>query len=145
VASSTKTRAPIAEAWQLIQELLFNVHRPRWLAIGAEFELTPPQVMTLRRLDPEHPLPMSELARWLSCDASNVTGITDRLEARGLVERRAAPHDRRVKMLALTDRGLSVRDEIGARMAEPPPELAALSRDDQRALRDILRRVRGID
>lgn len=37
------------------------------------------------------PLPMRALAELLGCDASNVTGIVDRLEARGLVRREAAP------------------------------------------------------
>ena len=79
------------------------------------------------------------MARWLTCDASNVTGIVDRLEARGLVERRPDPGDRRVKMLALTDEGVALRDEIVRRLAMPPEPLAALPRADQRALRDILR------
>jgi MarR family transcriptional regulator, organic hydroperoxide resistance regulator len=135
------TQSPVAEAWGLIQDLIFNVQRPRWLALGAEFEVTPPQLITLRRLDPERPVPMSEVARWLACDASNVTGIIDRLEARGFVERRALPHDRRVKLLALTDEGLALRNELEARMAEPPAELAGLSAADRRTLRDILRRA----
>ena len=33
-------------------------------------------------------MPMSELAEAMRCDNSNVTGIADRLEDRGLVERR---------------------------------------------------------
>ena len=37
---------------------------------------------------PERPLPMGRLACALGCDASNVTGIVDRLEQRGLIERR---------------------------------------------------------
>jgi DNA-binding MarR family transcriptional regulator len=145
VTTTTKAppRAPVAEAWALLQDLIFNVQRPRWLALGAEFEITPPQLMTLRRLSADQPVPMSELAKWLACDASNVTGIVDRLEARGLVERQAAPNDRRVKMLALTDEGRAIRDELEARMAEPPAELAALSAADRRALRDILRRATG--
>ena len=85
-------------------------------------------------------MPMSELANALSCDTSNVTGIVDRLEERGLVVRGSAPHDRRVKLLSLTDRGARMGSDIGARMTEPPPAIAALSAADQRALRDILRR-----
>jgi MarR family transcriptional regulator, organic hydroperoxide resistance regulator len=142
-AAPPATSAPVAEAWALIQDLIFNVQRPRWLALGAEFELTPPQLLTLRRLDSDVPVRMSEVARWLACDASNVTGIIDRLEARGFVERRSAPDDRRVKLLALTGRGRAVRDELDARMAVPPVELAALSAADRRALRDILRRATG--
>jgi DNA-binding MarR family transcriptional regulator len=108
--------------------------------MGAELDLTPPQLMLMRRIAPDAAVPMSELARWLACDASNVTGITDRLEARGLVERRTAPHDRRVKLLALTETGAALRAEVEARMSVPPEELARLSAADRRALRDILRR-----
>ena len=78
---------------------LIHLSKRRFMAIASEFELSPPQVMALRQLDPDEPKPMSELALALRCDNSNVTGIVDRLEDRGLVERRPAEHDRRVKML----------------------------------------------
>lgn len=84
---------------------------------------------------------MGELAKQLACDNSNVTWITDRLEERGLVARTPAEHDRRVKLLVLTEKGQRLRKEIGARLAEPPPPIVALSKDDQRALRDILARA----
>src|SRR5437870_3303553 len=74
-----------AEAWRLLFEL-FRAQRPRIVAIAAEFDLTLMQANVLHLLD--EPLPMSTLAERLSCDASNVTGIVDRLEARGLIERR---------------------------------------------------------
>ena len=35
----------------------------------------------------EEPMPMGELARRLDCDTSNITGIVDRLETRGLITR----------------------------------------------------------
>jgi len=84
---------------------------------------------------------MGELAKMLFCDSSNVTGITDRLEERGLVRREPSPEDRRVKLLKLTDDGERMRIEITKRMAEPPPPIAALPESDQRALRDILTRA----
>ena len=84
---------------------------------------------------------MGELAKQLACDSSNVTWITDRLEERGLVERRSAEHDRRVKLLVLTQKGRRLREELQARLAVPPPQIAGLSREDQRTLRDILRRA----
>jgi DNA-binding MarR family transcriptional regulator len=96
-------------------------------------------VFALQELD--EPKPMGKIAQVLQCDSSNVTWITDRLEERGLVERRADPRDRRVKLIALTDEGRRVRDEIGARLSEPPDEIRNLSKADQRALRDILRRA----
>jgi MarR family transcriptional regulator, organic hydroperoxide resistance regulator len=124
----------------LFWQLSFS-NRPRLLALCAEFDLTPPQLFTLKHLEPDGPMPMSDVAKWLACDASNVTGIIDRLETRGLVTRGDAPLDRRVKMLALTEDGAELRTTIMERMAEPPPEVLNLSVADQRALRDILRRA----
>jgi DNA-binding MarR family transcriptional regulator len=122
---------------------LIHLSKRRFMAIASEFDLSPPQVMALRQLDPDEPKPMSELALALRCDNSNVTGIVDRLEDRGLVERRPGEHDRRVKMLMITERGAQVRAGLAARLDEPPEALANLSPEDQRALRDIMRRALG--
>jgi MarR family transcriptional regulator, organic hydroperoxide resistance regulator len=127
-----------AEAWRLLFEL-FRAQRPRIVAIAAEFDLTLMQANVLHLLD--EPLPMSTLAERLSCDASNVTGIVDRLEARGLIERRGAEGDRRVKLLAVTRRGVALRRRLEERIFEPPHEIATLSARDQQALRDILSRA----
>jgi MarR family transcriptional regulator, organic hydroperoxide resistance regulator len=143
MGATTRSRAtPASEAWALMFELL-HLSKQRFMAIASEFELSPPQVMALRQLDPDEPKPMSELAIALRCDNSNVTGIVDRLEDRGLVERQPAAHDRRVKMLSITPRGVEVRAGLSARLAEPPEPLASLSPEDQRALRDIMRRALG--
>jgi DNA-binding MarR family transcriptional regulator len=84
---------------------------------------------------------MSSIATLLRCDRSAVTWITDRLEERGYVERRGDDRDRRVKLLALTDEGRRVREEIRARLATPPAALGRLSRAEQRELRDLLRKA----
>jgi MarR family transcriptional regulator, organic hydroperoxide resistance regulator len=122
---------------------LIHLSKRRFMAIASEFDLSPPQVMALRQLDPDEPKPMSELALALRCDNSNVTGIVDRLEDRGLVERRPGEHDRRVKMLMITERGAQIRAGLAARLDEPPEALANLSPEDQLALRDIMRRALG--
>lgn len=142
MASTTpRVASPAAEAWALLQQL-FAERRGHFFAVVREFELSPPQVMAIRRLEPDRPMPMSELAGHMACDNSNITGITDRLEDRGLVERRAATHDRRVKMLALTDAGVELRAQLIERLDDHPPEgLTALPPADQRALRDLLRRA----
>jgi MarR family transcriptional regulator, organic hydroperoxide resistance regulator len=128
------------EAWRLLRELWF-ANLPGFQAACSEHELTKPQAGALLQLDPDRPIGMSALAGVLMCDASNVTGLVDRLEDRGLVERQSAPHDRRIKMLALTPAGARVRRELDSRLGNPPPGLAALSAADQRALRDLLRRA----
>lgn len=143
-SATRQSTSPAGEAWNLMQGLLQSSRR-RFLAVASEFDLSPPQVMALKALDPERPVPMSELACALHCDNSNVTGIVDRLEDRGLVERRSAPHDRRVKMLAVTPRGTEIREQLRERLQEAPPALARLSDDDQRALCEIMRRALAQD
>jgi len=125
-----------SEAWSLLQQVVYS-QRPRWMAVIREYDLVPPHWIALQTL--KEPKPMGELAKQLACDNSNVTWITDRLEERGLVERQSAPHDRRVRLLVLTAEGQRLRDEIAARLAEPPAAIARLSREEVRALRDVLR------
>ena len=139
---SVETSPTTAEqAWALVARLFFEHGRPKMMDANQELELSPPQGIVLRFLD--EPRPMGELAALMRCDNSNMTGIVDRLEERGLVERAAAERDRRVKLIALTERGREIRDELNRRMAEPPEVIERLSLADQRALRDILRRGLG--
>jgi MarR family transcriptional regulator, organic hydroperoxide resistance regulator len=142
--TSTRVRDSLvgAEAWELLLRL-FGDHRRRFMATAHEFELAPQQIAAMKTLHERGAIPMSELAAALHCDSSNVTGIVDRLEQRGLAERRSAPGDRRVKLLELTDRGRELGREVGRRMSQPPAELARLSAADQRSLRDILSRAFG--
>jgi len=139
MSAATSTKPAAAEAWKLLSELFFTYGRPRIMSAGHELDLSPPQAIVLRMLD--EPRPMSELASMMRCDNSNLTGIVDRLEERGLVERTAAERDRRVKLIALTEDGRELRGELSRRMAVPPDVLAQLSSTDQRALRDILARA----
>ena len=126
------------------QKLFFEIGMDQRARVGSALSvlgLTFAQAHALRLLDPELPLPMSALAERLFCDASNVTGIADRLESRGLVERRSAEGDRRVKALTLTTDGVELRTQVMEIMSEPPRAIAALSVADQRTLRDILSRA----
>jgi MarR family transcriptional regulator, organic hydroperoxide resistance regulator len=127
------------EVSELFMEL-FHDHRRRFMSLAKEYGLTPQQNSTLYMLAPGQRITMNELAEMLMCDASNVTGIVDKLEARGLA-RRGQAEDRRVKVLTLTAAGEALRVEMLDRLLEPPPWLLDLSRDDQRTLRDLLRRA----
>jgi DNA-binding MarR family transcriptional regulator len=128
------------DAWTLLLDLVMT-ERARLPQIAAEFELSPVQLHVLRLLEPGCPVAMGRLAGALGCDASNVTGIVDRLEARGLVERRSGQGDRRVRVLVVTELGARVRSSALARMSQPPARIAALSPSDRRALAAILRRA----
>jgi len=132
---------PATEAWSLFVGILFDERPPRVPAIAARFDLSPMGLKMVQALEPGVELPMSAVAERLFCDASNVTGMVDRLEARGLLERRDDPRDRRVKLIAITDEGALLREQVLERLHEPPEAIARLSRADQRALRDLMRRA----
>ena len=96
---------PAQEAWELLWQLM-QANKPRFMALAQEMGLAPMQLHALRLVEPGDGVPMSSLAGMLFCDASNVTGLVDRLESRGLVRRRPSPADRRVKVLILTPTGV---------------------------------------
>jgi DNA-binding MarR family transcriptional regulator len=124
------------EAWKLLVGL---VYPPRFLEIARKLGLTPPGLGAVRLLD--QPRTMSEIAAFLHCDPSNVTGIVDGLEERGLAERRSSERDRRVKLIELTAEGRRLRTRLTREIERPPEWLGGLSDADQRALRDLLRRA----
>ncbi|GGS02331.1 MULTISPECIES: MarR family winged helix-turn-helix transcriptional regulator [Streptomyces] len=129
------------EVLELIGEIVARFYADYEEAAG-EHTLTGPQARLLSLLSLE-PLPMRKLAQKLKCEPSNVTGIVDRLESRGLVERRPDPADRRVKVAAATEQGREVARDLreGLRFAREP--LAGLSEEERRSLRDLLRRMLG--
>jgi len=113
-------------------------HRQR---VFADRGLTPNDARALFVLDGTRGRSMSELAdEWL-CDASNATWIVDRLEERGLAERRTMPTDRRVKLVVLTPKGSRTREEMFRKLYEPPPELLELGREELEALRDAVSKL----
>ncbi len=132
---------PVAcRAWQLLMRFFF-AQRGHLPACGAEFDLSAVQCHVLHLIEPGRPMPMGRLAETLSCDASNVTGLVDRLESRGLVERRPSSGDRRVKVLDLTATGSRLRTQLLRRMAGRPFPLSRLSPREQRALVRLLERL----
>jgi DNA-binding MarR family transcriptional regulator len=102
--------------------------------------LTVPQAQLLRMLDA--PLAMNQIASRLHCDASNITGIVDRLEARGLVARGVKPGDRRIKVIELTAEGKRVRKKVAA-MSSSVPGLSQLTKSEQRSLDGLLTKALG--
>jgi DNA-binding MarR family transcriptional regulator len=126
------------EAWGRVSGL---VSPPPFAAIARELDLRPAAFGTLRML--ERPRAMGEIAAALQCDNSNVTGIVDSLEQKGLARRRPAENDRRVKLIELTPEGKRVQARLTRAYKKPPAWVESISEEDQRALRDILRRAAG--
>ena len=83
---------------------------------------------------------MKAIAAQLCCDPSSVTFLTDRLLAKGLIERAEDPHDRRSKVVRLTEEGARVRAELLAAMREQSL-LTALDAGERATLLALLRKV----
>ncbi|WP_308041160.1 MarR family transcriptional regulator [Streptomyces sp. PSKA30] len=87
------------------------------------------------------PLPMRGLAGLLSCDASNITGLVDRLEARGLVSRHLDAADRRIKNVVATEEGREAVRLIRADMRATSAAFARLDEEGRRNLYELLGRL----
>ncbi|HEY5942107.1 MAG TPA: MarR family transcriptional regulator [Solirubrobacterales bacterium] len=125
------------QAWGLLSGL---VYPPPFAAIARELDLRPAAFGTLRMLGSQSRT-MSEVATALQCDNSNVTGIVDNLEEKGLAQRRPSTEDRRVKLIELTPEGRRVHARLAKAFATPPEWVEALSEKDRRSLRDVLQRA----
>jgi MarR family transcriptional regulator, organic hydroperoxide resistance regulator len=117
----------------LAQQITEHVRR-RAVAVG----LTAAQATALRELT--GPMTMRELAERMSCEPSNATFVVDKLERRGLIERRAHPTDRRARQLVLTPEGTALRERLLELLVSDSP-LANLSPEQQRVLQGLLERA----
>jgi len=129
-------------AWQLLVKFFF-AQREQLPPSGEEFELSPAQCHVLHLIEPGQLISMGRLADTLGCDASNVTGLVDRLEARGLVQRVPSARDRRVKVIQLTPTGSRLRGQLLKRMTGASCPLSRLSATDQQSLVRILEALVG--
>ena len=104
--------------------------------------LTPRMFGALNVLEAEGPVTQGALCKGIGMDPSSMVSTIDELEAKGLVERRPHPGDRRAHALHVTDAGretllrgrkvaLAAQDEL----------LAPLSDDEREQLRSLLLRI----
>jgi DNA-binding MarR family transcriptional regulator len=107
-------------------------------ARAAEFGLSTGEGKLLLALEPGNTQSMRALARKLGYDASNLTGIVDKLEDRGAVERRADPSDRRVKAITATDGGRRLQERLSERLRADAGPVKALTDAQLRDLRKLL-------
>lgn len=123
----------------LTLELLLRM-KPRMVEVAESHKLTPQQMHVLGFLSYSEPHPMSWLAALLFCDASNVTGIIDRLVTLGFVRRVECQTDRRVKMVQLTSSGAKVRADMMYEISlESQGHLEAmLTKEEQAQFRQII-------
>ncbi|MGR4879522.1 MarR family winged helix-turn-helix transcriptional regulator [Streptomyces sp. LARHCF249] len=143
MSGKSGTAPHTAPAKLQLLELLAAIGTAQWrdfAAAAAHHGLTSTQARVLAQLD--GPVPMRGLARLLVCDASNVTGIVDRLEARELVRREADPADRRVKNVVATEAGREVIRRVREEMQVTHGALDTLDEAESATLYGLLERLR---
>jgi DNA-binding MarR family transcriptional regulator len=89
------------------------------------------------------PLSVARLAQAVGADAPYTTLIVNELQALGLVSRTGDEHDRRRKLVALTERGREAVDTAQGIITRPPDALRALAEEDLVRLHGILERLTG--
>ena len=117
--TSSRDLALAADVWRRMFDFFIATSGQRQRVL-AQLDLTPNDSRALHTLDSQVGRTMRSLADEWACDASNATWIVDRLESRGLAERREKPGDRRVKLVVLTAAGVKTRVRLRAGMYEPP-------------------------
>jgi DNA-binding MarR family transcriptional regulator len=123
--------------WMFLQVAFIAKHGIMKLA--EKHGLTIVQLHALGIMNPGESVPMNRLSSVLLCDASNVTGIVDRLLGAGYIEREENPADRRVKMIALTSGGEELRrDFLQELSGYELPEFKNLSAEQRDNLKEIL-------
>lgn len=129
-----------ADAWGRIWAF-FLAERHRYASLAAAHGLHPGVLAALLALAAEEPRPMRWVAEACHCDASNATWLVDRLEERGLAERRTPPEDRRMKTVALTPAGTELVTAIRAEVLRPPEAIATLRDDELDVIRSVFAKL----
>ncbi|WP_040807847.1 MarR family winged helix-turn-helix transcriptional regulator [Nocardia concava] len=134
--------APRTDTAQLMEllSLSLGVYYGDFTAAAASENLTAMQGKTLTVLR-RGPIAMRALAEIMACDASNVTGIIDRLEKRGFVRREPSASDRRVTNLVITPEGEQLSDAIRAKMHTTRDGLNRLDSEERAQLCALLKRA----
>jgi DNA-binding MarR family transcriptional regulator len=152
--NSSQARSPARERKRVVKELLDELTswNPRerhdefrtWLA-GS---LSLVHLHVLNVLEGEGPLAMSRLAEALDVSVASATGIVDRLEQRGLVERHRGLEDRRVILVRPTAAGEAVFTDLAKRRRAGLVRLLAELTDEELAASLVgfraMRRARGV-
>jgi DNA-binding MarR family transcriptional regulator len=129
---------------RVVETIIYLVTESRRLSKDEATRLgvTPTQLSVLKMLHEIGDLSLGELSKEIRAHNSTVTGIVDRMEAAGLVERARSDEDRRVWIIRLSAEGKKVADK--ARVGPWETLRAALKRldhDDQAKLTQLLRKV----
>ena len=123
--------------WNLLQVSVRAKHS--LIQLAEAHDLTIMQLYTLCSMEDDKPAPMNSISCVLGCDASNVTGIIDRLFKQDYIVRQENPQDRRVKMIALTAKGVALKQKmLGEIQRHESAALAKLSASQKNQLQELI-------
>ena len=126
--------------WYLLRVAISSKHG--LMKIAEKHGLTVMQLYTLCLLDNDTSIPMNSLSALLYCDASNVTGIVERLFTQNYIKREENPKDRRSKMITITPKGAEICQQIFAELpSHQPAGLIALPDDQKNQLTTLLKQI----
>jgi DNA-binding MarR family transcriptional regulator len=109
----------------------------------APWDITPAHLRALRALGHHGAMRLSDLSGRLHIAPRSATEVVDALEARGLVQRRADPGDRRATLVEMTEHGTEVMEAIRAARGNDAERLfSRLSPADRADLARILGQLR---
>lgn len=87
------------------QQIAVAVFQSEMDAIGCD--ITPVQYAALAAINSYPGLDQASLAKEIALDRTTITGVVDRLQSKGLIERSISKNDRRARALAVTPEGRS--------------------------------------
>jgi len=128
------------DAFRAMSDLVLDNQRRR--EVTEQTGMSFGKMRALRRIA-ARPMPMRELAELLVVDPPNLTTLVDDLERAGLVERRAHPTDRRVKVVVATPEGAALAERADGILGHPPAGLLELPAEELETLCQILMRASG--
>lgn len=126
--------------WMLLQVAVRAKHNI--VRLAETYDLSVMQFIVLCSMKPGKGMPMNTISAMLFCDASNVTGIVERLVSQGLITREECAKDRRIKLIQLTKKGEAVREAaLRDMLSRQPDTIGMLSDAEQEQFNTLLKKA----
>ena len=126
--------------WQLLRLAITAKHG--LMNIAEKNGLSVMQLYTLCLLEADISIPMNSLSDMINCDASNITGIVDRLFSQHYIKREENPDDRREKMITLTSTGVELCTKISQEITHyEAVNTSVLSKTEKASLQTLLTKI----
>ena len=140
----------VSEAFREWTEIFMGRSMHRFMQQAKEAGLSMPQIATLMRIHRHGALPVSDISKDMGTTLAATSQMLDRLVLQGLITRSEDPKDRRVRKMALTDKGRAILEASLRARQQWLDDLADTLSPDERdqvigALRILIDKARAIE